>query len=164
MARLSGRTYVFADVVWDPNTDQPYVSMPDESDRNHLAHGAKYRAAKLPLRAFINAPTSGSPWPSDAVYQGNPSLISAKGNSTPPRAVSDKWYERYCPEERRFLVDTKKVNSEMGIDLGHAEGIDIVHKWGDYLKTLDEHPCVEIIKGSDRLIDWECVSFTSFFS
>lgn len=146
IARLGGRTYVFADVVWDPNTNDSYVAMPDEPERNHLAHGAKYRAAKLPLRAYIDAPTSGGSWP--------------KGVKI-PRAVSNAWYERMCPPERRHLVDTKKVNTELGVNLGGAQGLEIVTKWGKYLKTLSNEPCVELVKGSDRLIDWECVIFTS---
>lgn len=116
--------------------------MPDEPERNHLAHGAKYRAAKLPLRAFIDAPTSGGAWPKDVKM---------------PRAVSNAWYERMCPPERRYLVNTKEVNNKMGLNLGNAEGLDIVTKWGKYLKTLSDKPCVELIHGSDRLIDWEYV-------
>lgn len=142
MARLGRRTYVFADVVWDPNTNESYVKMPDEPERNHLAHGAKYRAAKLPLRAFIDAPSSGSAWPKGVVA---------------PRAVSAAWYERMCPPERRYFVDTREINSAMSLNLGSAEGLDIVAKWGKYLRTLSDKPCVELIRGSDRLIDWECV-------
>ncbi|KAF8324073.1 hypothetical protein DL93DRAFT_2036218, partial [Clavulina sp. PMI_390] len=134
IARLSGRTYVFADVVWDPNTAEPYVSMPDEPERNHLAHGAKYRAGLW---------NSGAP---------------------PPRAVGYAWYERVCPPERRFLVDTKKENQRMGIDLGKAQGADIVRKWGKYLATLSDKPCVELTKGSDRLIDWDLLSNTRVLS
>jgi len=142
IARLGRRTYVFADVVWDPNTNESYVKMPDEPEHNHLAHGAKYRAARLPLRAFIDAPSSGSAWP-----QG----VAA------PRAVSVAWYERMCPPGRRYLVDTGKINADMGLNLGDAEGLDIVTKWGTYLLSLSDKPCVELLRGSDRLIDWKCV-------
>lgn len=148
IARLGGRTYVFADVVWDPNTNESYVKMPDEPERNHLAHGAKYRAAKLPLRAFIDAPSSGSAWP--------------KGVRA-PRAVSAAWYERMCPPERRHLVNTREINSEMGLNLGSAEGLDIVTKWGKYLRSLSDKPCVELVRGSDRLIDWECVILLTLY-
>lgn len=152
IARRGGRTYVFADVVWDPNTSEPYVSMPEEPDHNHLAHGARYRAAKLPLRAFIDAPTSGSSWPANV----KPAHA--------PRAVSVKWYERMCPPERRLKVDTREVNKKLRINLGNAEGVDIVDGWAKYLRTLDAHPCVELVHGSDRLIDWDLLSNTRILS
>lgn len=116
--------------------------MPDEPEHNHLAHGAKYRAARLPLRAFIDAPSSGSAWPRGVAA---------------PRAVSAAWYERVCPPGRRYLVDTGKINADMGLNLGDAEGLDIVTKWGTYLLSLSDKPCVELLRGSDRLIDWKCV-------
>lgn len=150
---LGGRTYVFGDVVWDPNTNESFVSMPDDPEHNHLAHGAKYRAAKLPLRAFIDAPSSGSSWPPSNSFTST--LLG--GSRKLPRSVGMAWYERMCPPERRFYVDTRQVNDHIGLDLGNAQGLDIVNKWGKYLAGLQNEPCVEIKKGSDRLIDWKCV-------
>lgn len=160
IALLGGRLYVFGDIIWDPNTNDPYVAMPDEPDHNHLAHGAHYRAAKLPLRAFIDAPSSGSSWPPSNSFTAK--LLG--GSRTLPRSVGMAWYERMCPPERRYLVDTKEINQKMNLDLGNAEGLEIVSKWGKFLAGLDHEPCVEIVKGSDRLIDWNLLSNTRILS
>lgn len=135
IARRSGRAYVFTTFTWDPFTGDPYVEV---TNTNHLVNAGKMRAARTPLRAIIDSPTSGAPWP--------------PGDST-PRAVSDMWYDRMCPEEKRVQINTTVVNEEIGVDFEKDEGIMIIDKWAMYLRNLDA-PCANVQWGTPRIIDF----------
>ena len=140
IARLAGRAYVFTPFLWDVFTDKPYVEI---YDNTHLANPTKYRAAKVPMTAFIDSPVSGAPW--------------SEGDDT-PRAVSDAWYSRMCPEDKRLYVNTTTVNSIIGVDLNRDEGEVIVKKWAAYLGGLEER-CVSVLWGTPRIIDFRWIHY-----
>lgn len=140
IARRSGRAYVFTPFIWDPYAaEDTYV---ETTASNYPTGQGKMRAARVPLRAYIESPTSGAPWPDD--------------DST-PRAVSDKWYDRMCPQEKRMQIDARKINKEIGVDLEKDEGVTIVNKWATYLRNLDVQ-CANLQWETPRIIDFEYVS------
>ena len=102
IARRSGRAYVFSQLLWDPFAKDAYVKNPD----NPLPDPDIWRPARTPLSAYIEAPTSGAPWP-----DGDPT----------PRAVSLEWFDQICPPEKQLQLDIAKVNKEMGLnEIGRA--------------------------------------------
>ena len=138
IARRSGRAYVFTPFIWDPYVGDAYVKT---NANSHLAGSEKMRAARVPLRAYFESPTSGAPWPN-----GDPT----------PRAVSDMWYDRMCPQDKRLQIDASKINKEIGVDFDKDEGIAIVDKWAMYLRSLDVQ-CANLQWETPRIIDFECV-------
>lgn len=136
IARRSGRAYVFAPFTWDPYVGDSYVEV---TSSTHLTNSPKMRAARVPLRVIFEAPTSGAPWP--------------EGDQT-PRAVSDMWYDRMCPQEKRLQIDASKVNKEIGVDFEKDEGVVIIDKWAMYLRNLDVQ-CANLQWETPRIIDFE---------
>jgi hypothetical protein len=90
------------------------------------------------MTAFIGSPMSGAPWP--------------EGDNT-PRAVSDAWYSRMCPEDKRLYVNTTAVNPIIGVDFDRDEGDVIVKKWAAYLASLDWQ-CIQLRGTTQRIIDF----------
>lgn len=107
----------------------------------HLAGDYKVRPARVPLRVYFESPTSGAPWPA-----GDPT----------PRSVSDEWYDRMCPQEKRVQINPVVVNKEIGVNFDTDEGIVIIDKWAMYLRNL-ETPCANIQWETPRIIDFEYV-------
>lgn len=141
IARRSGRAYVFTPFVWDPYAgENEYI--PIES-KNHLANAGKVRAARVPLRAYIESPTSGAPWPS--------------GDST-PRAVSDLWFDRMCPQDKRVQLNATNINEKIGVNFDTDEGTMIIDKWAMFLRNL-ETPCAVLQWETPRIIDFKFVSW-----
>lgn len=140
IARRARRAYVFTPFIWNPHVGDDYVKDGD----SHLVNSEQLRPARVPLRAYIDSPTSGAPWP-----EGDPT----------PRAVSVVWWERMCPQEKRLRIDGHKVNQELGVDIKKDEAAIIVEKWASYLHKLDAQ-CVEVPSGSPQFFDWECVNTT----
>lgn len=139
IARRSGRAYVFAPFIWDPYVgENEYI--PIES-KNHLANAGKVRAARVPLRAYFESPTSGAPWP--------------PGDAN-PRAVSDAWYDRMCPQDKRVQLNATEINERIGVNFDTDEGIMIIDKWAMYLRNL-ETPCATLQWETPRIIDFGCV-------
>ncbi|KAF9508505.1 hypothetical protein BS47DRAFT_1415930 [Hydnum rufescens UP504] len=60
IAYLAQRTYIFTPFTWDLN-NWPFV--PITSDGHLMGLPYKVRPARVPLTAYINSPTMGSPWP-----------------------------------------------------------------------------------------------------
>ncbi|KAF8312145.1 hypothetical protein DL93DRAFT_2082576 [Clavulina sp. PMI_390] len=142
IARRSGRAYVFTPFIWDPYVGDAYVEI---NANDHLAGGkTKQRAARVPLRAFIDSPTSGAPWP-----DGDSPRV--------PRAVSDAWFDRMCPQEKRVQLDASKVNPKIGVDFAKDEGIDIIERWAKLLREM-ETPCATIQWETPRIIDFDLMS------
>ncbi|KAF9506721.1 hypothetical protein BS47DRAFT_1321678 [Hydnum rufescens UP504] len=136
IAYLSKRTYVFTPFTWDLN-DEPFVPIASDS---HLADSPyKVRPARVPLTAYINSPTTGSPWP-----PGDPA----------PRSVSVEWWDHVCPESERLHINTTEVNAQIGVDFDEDEGIDIVEKWVKYIRSI-EHRCINILWATPRIIDFK---------
>ena len=138
IARRAKRAYVFTPLIWAFNVGEADYF---EDTESHLVNSTKLRAARTPLRAYIDSPTSGAPWPA-----GDPT----------PRAVSVVWWERMCPQEKRVRVDGHKVNQELGVDIKKDQAAVIMEKWSCYLHKL-EAQCVDISLGSPQFFDWECV-------
>jgi hypothetical protein len=139
IARRAGRAYVFTPFIWDAITSEPYVAV---GEAGHFPSGngvTQFRAAKIPIRAYMESPTSGDPWPA-----GDPA----------PRAVSEVWYNHMCPEENRYFINTAVVNEELGINLGTTDGIELVEKWSKYLRDLDAQ-CAHIEWSGPRIVDFE---------
>lgn len=136
IAYLSGRTYVFPPLLWDPFTTAPYS--PINTSSTHLSSSYTYRASRIPLTAYISGPTSGSSWPEGV---------------TAPRAVSEAWWDKMCAQEDRLHINTTMVNTKIGVDFERDEGSEIVSKWAEYLKRLDAR-CVNIQWGNERIIDF----------
>ena len=138
IARRAKRAYVFTPLIWASNVGEADYF---EDTESHLVNSTKLRAARTPLRAYIDSPTSGAPWP-----DGEPT----------PRAVSSVWYERMCPQEKQLRIDAHRVNQELDLDIKKDEAAVIVAKWSSYLRRLDAQ-CVDIPWGSPQFFDWECV-------
>jgi hypothetical protein len=132
---LAQRTYVFTPFTWDLNNR---LFVPIASDGHLVDSPYKVRPARVPLTAYINSPTTGSPWP-----PGDPA----------PRSVSVEWWDHVCPESERLYINTAVVNAEIGVDFDKDEGIDIVEKWAKYIRNI-EHRCINILYGTPRIIDF----------
>ncbi|KAF9506719.1 hypothetical protein BS47DRAFT_1367182 [Hydnum rufescens UP504] len=135
IAYLAQRTYVFTPFTWDLN-NRPFV--PIAPDGHLVGSPYKVRPARVPLTAYINSPTTGSPWP-----PGDPA----------PRSVSVEWWDRVCPESERLHINTAVVNAQIGVDFDKDEGIDIVEKWAKYIRSI-EHRCINILFATPRIIDF----------
>ena len=140
IARRARRAYVFTQFYWTGLTENDYVEHGDSP----LVNSPKMWPSHVPLRAYIDSPTSGAPWP-----EGDPT----------PRAVSVAWWERMCPLEKQLRIDGHKVNRELGVDIKKDEAAIIVAKWSSYLRNLDAQ-CVDITSGSPQFFHWECVNTT----
>lgn len=127
---------MFTEFRWNPFENSPYSEVDPEN--SHLVTTAKFRATKIPLTAYINSPTSGAPLPA---------------GDNGPRAVSDWWYDKLCPEHRRLQVNSTEINVELEVDFDVDDGIVIIEKWAKYLGSLDAQ-CVNLKWDTPRIIDF----------
>lgn len=79
------------------------------------------RGALLNMLISVHA---GGPWP--------------KGDGT-PRAVSDEWYNKVCPEKGRVILNTGIV----GVHLKDSDAKTLIDFWSKQLRDMKER-CVEI--------------------
>ncbi|KAF8303084.1 hypothetical protein DL93DRAFT_2067052 [Clavulina sp. PMI_390] len=141
IARRAERSYAFTPYVWKRGAWGEYI---DVEENNHLVgSSAKVRAARVPLRAIIQSPTSGEPWPT----------LADEPSTSPPRAVSERWYEHMCPRYKRLVINPEETNKEIGVDFERDDTLVILDKWAEYLRNLD-HPCVHIKYNTPRIIDF----------
>lgn len=139
IAHEANRAYVFTPFTWNLNENE-FVEI--EAD-NHLAtSNYQVRPARVPLTAYLDCPTTGTPWP-----PGDPT----------PRSVSLEWWNNVCPESERLHINTTMVNEALGIDVATDEAKMIIKKWSQYLRKV-EHGCVNLLWGTRRIIDYELVA------
>ncbi|KAJ7635159.1 hypothetical protein FB45DRAFT_743190 [Roridomyces roridus] len=124
LAYSAQRSYVFDNYTWEREG-------PDIADWN-----GKPIPARIPLSVFL----------SGAAY-------SRRAHARPdvPRSVSRQYSLEICPQDRKFVVDTRKIQEKLHQNPTASE---IVEKWVEELKRIDE-PCVEIHQGSPALFDYE---------
>jgi len=134
---------VFSPLTWDL-TDEPFVPL-DDGARVTRLHDI--RPVRVPLTAYLDCPTSGSPWKVD-------SSMSAKQVEKTPRAVSLEYWDKVCPPHYRYRINTTEINARIGVNLEKDQGSDIVGKWVDFLKTIHDQRCVIISWQTPRIIDF----------
>ena len=68
IARRAGRSYVFTPFIWNPDVGEDGYF--EGLLTSHLVNSKKLRPGRVPLRAYIDSPTSGAPWPEGDPLQG----------------------------------------------------------------------------------------------
>ncbi|KAF8303085.1 hypothetical protein DL93DRAFT_2173140 [Clavulina sp. PMI_390] len=138
IALRSNRAYAFTPFIWDAIAEGNFVPLKSDT---HLpaALPTKFRATRIPLRAIIQSPTSGEPWPID--------------HTPPPRAVSHKWYDQVCPWERRVVINTIETNERIGVNFDRDNVVVIIERWSAYLRNLNQS-CVHINWDAPRINDF----------
>ncbi|KAI5118047.1 hypothetical protein M0805_005895 [Coniferiporia weirii] len=123
VAYLSNRAYVFEPYTWHKGPE-PFVDY-----NGHLI------PSRIPLAALVQGPIAGGNFPPE-----HPA----------PRAVSEEWFKKVCPEERRTKVGIKDLNE----GLNGATVQAVVEKYVDKLLNMPEG-CVELNGGMEHPFDWQ---------
>ena len=141
---------MFAPLTWDL-IDIPYVPVDDDTQVARVNYDI--RPTRIPITAYVNSPTSGAPWKVD-------SSMSAEEVEKMPRAISLEHWDKVCPSHYRYQVNTTEINARIGVNLDKDEGLVIVNKWVDFLKTLDNQRCINLLWDTPRIIDFGWVSYS----
>ncbi|KAG6845619.1 hypothetical protein H0H87_006672 [Tephrocybe sp. NHM501043] len=117
LAYASGRSYVFRDYIWNPG----HYPWP-ESERLE-------NPPRTPLSALIRGTVVGEPF--------------SNGDDA-PRSISEKWFDRVCPTNRRRIIYTGDVKPA----IAWSQGDEIFKHWANLLQKAPEN-CIEIQASSD---------------
>ncbi len=134
---------MFSPLTWDL-TDEPFVPL-DDGARVTRLHDI--RPVRVPLTAYLNCATSGSPWRVD-------SSMSAEQIEKPTLSISLEYWDQVCPSYYRYKINATEINPRIGVNLDKDEGDVIVGKWVDFLKTLHDQRCIILAWQTPRIIDF----------
>ncbi|KAJ6586421.1 hypothetical protein DFH09DRAFT_1359751 [Mycena vulgaris] len=84
--------------------------------------------------------------PFSALIAG-PIIGGSMGEKDIPRAVSREYFFSVCPESKRVVIDTRKIQDTLGEDVTLGQ---IVERWVAELKSI-QSPCVELASNSPAL-------------
>ncbi|KAJ7692998.1 hypothetical protein B0H17DRAFT_1159545 [Mycena rosella] len=122
LAYAARRAYVFDNYTWA--REGPEIS----------SFNGKLIPARIPLSALITGPIIGG----------------STGNKDVPRAVSREYFFSVCPESKRVVLDTRKIQNTLGEE---ATVSQIVERWVEELNSI-QSPCVELARDSPALFSY----------
>lgn len=103
----------------------------------HVDEGSKLLSAAIPAALYSYAPSTGAPFPQSPSWSGDKGSV--------PRSISQEYFEKICPEERRTKVDLPELFKKLGVDIEDQKvhGHTIATKLADALFDMPE-TCVEL--------------------
>jgi len=126
LAYITNRSFVFDDYIWS-HGPFPYT-----------VSDLEFRAARIPLNAFISGPIAGAPFfaPADSF----------------PRAVHAKFWDTICPPEKRRSIFSADVPSQVW-------GTSRIQWWKDEITKKENVSCLEVDTHQKPIFNFRYTSF-----
>ncbi|KAF7296025.1 hypothetical protein MKEN_01417500 [Mycena kentingensis (nom. inval.)] len=136
LAYTTNRAYVFTEYWWSPEHYQ-FKPVPEGG-------------ANTPMPALLSGPAVGGPW-------HPPNSPATADGVSPPRAVSEAYWNNVCPQESRRIINTADIKPLIPGGRDNADGRDILAYWQKLLLDAPER-CIEIVPP-----EWDVDNFPQVF-